>query len=204
MKRFLKNKLITKNMKSVSVIFTFLLSVYPNVIMAQQDSTAVSRSAQGDACKSKNDSITWNKELEGIVIKAQKQLIKQDIDRIGYDVQADEESKTLTVLDMLRKVPMVTVDGEDNITVKGNSNYKIYKNGHYDPNLSKNAKEVLKSMPASMVKRIEVITDPGAREDAEGVDAILNIVMMDGRRLDGVTGSVTASYNTLEHPNLST
>ena len=193
MKRFLKNKLITKNMKSVSVIFTFLLSVYPNVIMAQQDSTAVN-----------NDSITWNKELEGVVIKAQKQLIKQDIDRIGYDVQAEEESKTQTVMDMLRKVPMVSVDGEDNITVKGNSNYKIYKNGHYDPNLSKNAKEVLKSMPASMVKRIEVITDPGAREDVEGVDAILNIVMMDGSKLDGITGVVSATYTSLNHPNFYT
>ena len=193
MKRFFKTKLITKNMKIVSVIFTFLLLVCPNVMMAQQDSTLVS-----------NDSITWNKELESVVIKAQKQLIKQDIDRIGYDVQTDEESKTQTVMDMLRKVPMVSVDGEDNITVKGNSNYKIYKNGHYDPNLSKNAKEVLKSMPASMVKRIEVITDPGAREDAEGVDAILNIVMMDGSKLDGITGVVSASYNSLNNTNLYT
>ncbi len=180
-------------MKSVNAFFTFLLFVCPNVMMAQQDSTSVS-----------NDSITWNKELESVVIKAQKQLIKQDIDRIGYDVQTDEESKTQTVMDMLRKVPMVSVDGEDNITVKGNSNYKIYKNGHYDPNLSKNAKEVMKSMPASMVKRIEVITDPGAREDAEGVDAILNIVMMDGSKLDGITGVVSASYNSLNHPNLYT
>ena len=75
--------------------------------------------------ENKSDSITWNKELEGIVVKAQRQLIKQEIDRIGYDVQADEESKTQTVMDMLRKVPMVTVDGEDNILIKGNSNYKI-------------------------------------------------------------------------------
>ena len=180
-------------MKSVNAFFTFLLFVCPNVMMAQQDSTLVS-----------NDSITWNKELESVVIKAQKQLIKQDIDRISYDVQTDEESKTQTVMDMLRKVPMVSVDGEDNITVKGNSNYKIYKNGHYDPNLSKNAKEVLKSMPASMVKRIEVITDPGAREDAEGVDAILNIVMMDGSKLDGITGVVSASYNSLNNTNLYT
>ena len=159
---------------------------------------------QSDSTSVNNDSITWNKELEGVVIKAQKQLIKQDIDRIGYDVQADEESKTQTVMDMLRKVPMVTVDGEDNITVKGNSNFKIYKNGHYDPNLSKNAREVLKSMPASMVKRIEVITDPGAREDAEGVDAILNIVMMDGSKLNGITGVVSASYNSLNNTNLYT
>jgi hypothetical protein len=167
-------------------------------------STSVSRSAQGDACLSKNDSITWNKELEGVEIKAQKQLIKQEIDRIGYDVQADEESKTQTVLDMLRKVPMVTVDGQDNILVKGNSSYKIYKNGHYDPSLSKNAKEVLKSMPASMVKRIEVITDPGAREDAEGVDAILNIVMVDGSKMQGITGVVSASYTSLNQANFYT
>ena len=157
-----------------------------------------------DTTKVKSDSITWSKELEGVEIKAQKQLIKQEIDRIGYDVQADEESKTQTVLDMLRKVPMVTVDGQDNILVKGNSSYKIYKNGHYDPSLSKNAKEVLKSMPASMVKRIEVITDPGAREDAEGVDAILNIVMVDGSKLQGITGVVSASYTSLNQANFYT
>ena len=151
-----------------------------------------------------NDSITWNKELEGVVIKAQKQLIKQEIDRIAYDVQSDEESKTQTVIDMLRKVPMVTVDGQDNILVKGNSSFKVYKNGHLDPSLTKNAKEVLKAMPATMVKRIEVITDPGAREDAEGVDAILNIVMVNGSKMQGMTGVVSASYTSLNHPNFYT
>ena len=157
---------------------------------AQQDSTSVS-----------NDSITWNKELDGVVVKAQRQLIKQDIDRIAYDVQADEESKTQTVMDMLRKVPMVTVDGQDNIQVKGNSNFKVYKNGHLDPSLTKNAKEVFKAMPGSAVKRIEVITDPGAREDAEGVDAILNIVTLANTRMQGVTGVLSSSINTLGHSN---
>ena len=194
-------------MKHIVIIsLSLLLAARVGIATAQtkKDSTSVSRSAQGDACLSKNDSITWNKELEGVEIKAQKQLIKQEIDRIGYDVQADEESKTQTVLDMLRKVPMVTVDGQDNILVKGNSSYKIYKNGHYDPSLSKNAKEVLKSMPASMVKRIEVITDPGAREDAEGVDAILNIVMLDGSKMQGITGVVSASYTSLNQANFYT
>ena len=191
MKRFFKTKLIKIKMKSVNVIFTFLLFVCPCVAMAQQDSTSVS----------KNDSITWNKELDGVVVKAQRLLIKQEIDRIAYDVQADEESKTQTVMDMLRKVPMVTVDGQDNIQVKGNSNFKVYKNGHYDPSLSKNAKEVFKSMSASMIKRIEVITDPGAREDAEGVDAILNIVTLSNTKLQGVTGVVSSSINTLGHPS---
>lgn len=155
-----------------------------------------------DSTATANDSIFWNSEMSGVTVKAQRQLIKQDIDRIGYNVQADEDAKTLMVMDMLRKVPMVTIDGEDNIKVKGNTNFKIYKNGHYDPNLTKNAKEIFKAMPASSVKRIEVITDPGAREDAEGVDAILNIVMVDTRQMEGVTGSVSGSYSTLNNPGL--
>lgn len=177
------------------VLLSLLLAARVGIATAQtkKDSTSVS-----------NDSITWNKELDGVVIKAQKQLIKQEIDRIAYDVQSDEESKTQTVIDMLRKVPMVTVDGQDNILVKGNSSFKVYKNGHLDPSLTKNAKEVLKAMPATMVKRIEVITDPGAREDAEGVDAILNIVMVNGSKMQGITGVVSASYTSLNHPNFYT
>ena len=181
-------------MKQLRIVFLSLLiavGVGESTAQTKQDSTSV-----------KNDSVTWNKELEGVTVTAQRQLIKQEIDRIGYDVQADGESKTQTVMDMLRKVPMVTVDGEENILVKGNSNFKIYKNGHLDPSLTKNAKEVFKSMPATMVKRIEVITDPGAREDAEGVDAILNIVMMDGSKMSGVTGVVSGTYTSLNHPNL--
>ena len=100
------------------------------------------------------DTTAWSVTLDGVTVKAQQQLIKQEVDRIGYDVQADQDSKTNNVMEMLRKVPMVTVDGEDNIRVKGNQSYKIYKNGHYDPMLSKNAKDVLKAMPASAVKRI--------------------------------------------------
>ena len=150
------------------------------------------------------DSIRWEMLLEGVNITAQRQLIKQEIDRIGYDVQADEESKTVNVLEMLRKVPLVTIDGEDNILVKGNSNFRIYKNGHPDPNLTKNAKDILKSLPASSVKRIEVITDPGAREDAEGVNAILNIVMMNNSKIDGITGTVSTGISSLERKTFST
>ena len=172
-------------------IFNALLALVAMAGQAQTDSTAV-----------KNDSVTWSQTLDGVTVKAQRQLIKQEVDRIGYDVQADEDAKTQMLMDMLRKVPMVTIDGEDNIKVKGNTNFKIYKNGHLDPSLTKNAKEIFKAIPASSVKRIEVITDPGAREDAEGVDAILNIVMVDTRQMEGVTGSVSGSYGTLNNPNL--
>ena len=69
--------------------------------------------AQIDSTMVNNDSVAWKKSREGMTVTAQRQLIKQEIDRIGYDVQADEDSKTKNVLDMLKKIPMVTIDGED-------------------------------------------------------------------------------------------
>ena len=167
-------------------------------------STATWAQTPADSTSTATDSIAWDKALDGVTVKAQRQLVKQSIDRITYDVAADEESRTANVLDVVRKMPMVSVDGEDNILVKGNGNYRIYRNGHPDPSLSRNASEVLKAMPASAVKRIEVITEPGAREDAEGVNAILNIVMMDARQIQGVTGSVSGTYTSLGAPQVNT
>ncbi len=133
-----------------------------------------------------------NIQLEGIEVTAQRQLIKQEVDRIGYNIQADADSKTNNVLTMLRKVPMVSVDAQDEIRVNGQTNFKIFRNGHPDPSLSRNAKDILKAMPASSVKRIEVITEPGAKYDAEGTTLILNIVMADNSTLKGVSGMASA------------
>ncbi len=141
--------------------------------------------------------------LQGVTVMAAAPVVKNEIDRITYNVQNDDDSKTRNVLDMLRKVPLVTVDGKENILVKGSSSYKIYKNGHPDPSMSQNAKEVLKAIPASMIKRIEVITEPGAKYDAEGVTAILNIVTVDGATTRGVTGTVSAGISDRGNPNAS-
>ena len=93
------------------VCFSLLLAAGAGESTAQTKTDIPEQSSptRSLSTKVKSDSITWSKELDGVVIKAQKQLIKQEIDRIGYDVQADGEAKTQTVLDMLRKVPMVTV-----------------------------------------------------------------------------------------------
>ena len=139
--------------------------------------------------------------LGEVQVVAQRPLVKTEIDRISYDIQADEESKTNTIFEMLKKVPRVTVDGEDNIKVDGSSDFKIFKNGRPNSSWSSNPKEVLKSIPASMIKRIEVITEPGAKYDAEGVSGILNIVTMDNTSMQGVLGSIGAGVNDLGEAN---
>ncbi|MDR3058717.1 MAG: TonB-dependent receptor, partial [Prevotella sp.] len=130
--------------------------------------------------------------LSEVVISAQKPLVKVDLDKIVYSIEDDPESKTNNVLDMLKKVPMVTVDGEENIQLKGTSNFKIYLNGKPSNMISSSPKDVLKSMPANTVKDIQVITDPGAKYDAEGVSGIINIVTQSNSSMGGYTATVNA------------
>jgi outer membrane receptor protein involved in Fe transport len=115
-------------------------------------------------------------QLDEVQIVTEKLLIKQDIDKITYDVEADPESKTMNALDMLRKVPLITVDAEDNIQLKGASNYRVLVNGKSSSLFVNNPKDVFKSMPASSIKNIEVITNPPSKYEAEGVGGIINII----------------------------
>jgi hypothetical protein len=116
-----------------------------------------------------------SKALKGVEIIAQKPVVKMETDKMTYNVQEDADSKSMTLLDMLRKVPMVTVDGQDNITVNGSKSFKILVDGKENPMYQANASQIFKSIPASMVKNIEVVTNPGAKYDAEGTAGILNI-----------------------------
>lgn len=145
-------------------------------------------------------------ELAAVTVVAQRPVVKREVDRLTYDVQADQDSKSQDLLDFLRKVPMVSVDGEGNIQVKGSSNFKVYKNGRPNKSFSRNAKELFEAIPASTIKRVEVITNPGAREDAEGTSVILNIVTMDDVSTRGVMGTASlfsaSSNDFIPMPNL--
>ncbi len=133
--------------------------------------------------------------LEEVSVTAQKPLVKVEIDKLTYSAKDDPEATTSNVLDLLRKVPLVTVDGEDEIQLKGSSSFKIYMNGKPSNMITGNPSQVLKSMPASSIKDIEVITDPGAKYDAEGIGGIINIIT-DKRADDGYSGSVGANGDT--------
>ena len=139
--------------------------------------------------------------LKGVEIVAQKPLVKMEVDKMSYNVAEDEDSKSNTVLDMLRKVPMVTVDGQDNITVNGSSSFKVYVDGMPNAMFSSNPSMVFKSMPATAVKSIEVMTNPGAKYDAEGAAGVLNIVMnrqnpQAAQSLNGYNGTIRATAGT--------
>lgn len=138
------------------------------------------------------------KELDELTVTARKNTIKTDGANVTYDVGADDTSKGKSLLDALRSVPMVSVDGQDNVKIKGDGNFKIYVNGKEDTMLEANYQRVFKAMPASSVKKIEVLTEPGAAYDAEGSGGILNLITEVAQRNDGFAGSLIASLGNAQ------
>jgi outer membrane receptor protein involved in Fe transport len=136
-----------------------------------------------------------SKQLGEVSVTAVKPIIKQEVDRITYDIQADPENKVLNVLDMLRKVPMISLDADDNIKLKGSGSYKILINGKPSSLVARSPKDVFKAMPASSIEKIEVITNPPAKYDSEGLEGLINIITK--KKIDnGYNGSVNLSYRT--------
>jgi outer membrane receptor protein involved in Fe transport len=133
-------------------------------------------------------------ELKEVTITAQKPLVKMEPDKIVYSMESDPEAQTNNVMQMLYKIPLVTVDAEDNITVNGQSNFKILMNGKSSSMMSSNFKDVLKSLPANTVKDIEVITNPSSKYDAEGVGGIINIITTK-KTISGYNGSVSTGVD---------
>jgi hypothetical protein len=142
-----------------------------------------------------------SKELNEVSVTAVRPIMKQEVDRISYDVQADPESKALTALDMMRKVPLLSVDANDNIKLKGSGNYKILINGKESAMVAKDPSDVLKAMPADNIDKIEVITTPPAKYDAEGLSGIINIITK--RNADqGYNANISGRYNSIFGPGL--
>lgn len=126
-------------------------------------------------------------------VVAQRPLVKAEIDKMTYSMAEDPDAKNNTLLEMLRKVPMVTVDGEDNVKVNGNASFKVYVDGKPNAMMSANPSMIFKAYPASAIKKIEVITNPGAKYDAEGVAGVLNIITNTQTATQGYTLTLNGS-----------
>jgi ferric enterobactin receptor len=136
--------------------------------------------------------ITAVQSLKEVVVKENKPLTTQGIDRISYNIQADPESKTSNVLEMMRKVPLLSVDGDNTVRLRGNTNYKIFINGKPSSILERNPQDVLRNMSASGSDKVEVITTVPAKYDAEALDGIINVITKT-RMSDGYSGNVNTS-----------
>lgn len=143
------------------------------------------------AQKTTKDSITDKREtsMKEIVLNGKKPLIKNKIDGLVYNVQSDPESQSKSLIEIMKKLPYLSVDSNENVLFKGNTNFKVLINGKESQLLNNNAKDVLKSIPANTIQNIEIITNPSSKYDAEGVSGIINIITTK-KMSDGYNASV--------------
>jgi hypothetical protein len=132
--------------------------------------------------------------LKEVVVTAQRPLIEQSDDKIVFNAEDDPNSKSEMAIDILRRTPFINVDGDDNIKVNGKSNFKVLLNGRETSMFARNVKEALRAFPGVLISRIEVITTPSAKYDAEGIGGLINIITK--KKVVGYNGTLSTFQRT--------
>jgi outer membrane receptor protein involved in Fe transport len=136
-----------------------------------------------------------NTEMSGVTVVSRSKLIDNKIDKLVFNAEKDLTSQSGDATDLLKKIPQVSVDVDGNVQLAGNNGIRFLINGKPSSAFGSNMADVLQSIPASQIKSIEVITNPGAKYDAEGMGGIINIIMKSSTT-KGYSGSISATAGT--------
>jgi outer membrane receptor protein involved in Fe transport len=135
------------------------------------------------------------RQLGAVNVVGKANTIENKIDKLVFNAGTDLTSQGGVATDILKKVPMVTVDIDGNVELQGNANVRFLINGKPSSIFGASLADALQSIPASQIKSIEVITSPGAKYDAAGTGGIINIILKDSK-VQGINGTVNVTGGT--------
>ena len=172
-------------MKHILTIFLLLNSL---CIFAQKDSLPTNDTA----------ALSKSKKLAEVIVKSKKPFIEQQIDKTVVNVQADLNAAGSSAFEILQKAPGISITGDDNINMSGKAGVNVLIDGRSTQMSSKELATFLRGLPGSTIEKIELISNPSSRFDAQGNAGIINIKIKKNR-IQGTNGNISAGYTQQQH-----
>lgn len=139
--------------------------------------------------------VTAPENLQQVIVSGRRRLVEQKPGMLVYRAGNDPANQGGTAADVLRKAPILSVDAQGNVSMRGSASLRILVNGKFSGQMARSPADALNMIPANIIEAVEIVTNPSAKYDAEGTAGVINIITRKGT--NNTTGAMELSLSNL-------